>query len=132
MSKATFWAAGGYDESMLAGVEDGDFGITLFEMGVKFSYLKEVCGYHIPHEQPPGRDPNIIAQQVQRLNDKHNVDMIHQSGKAYRQWGIDWNPPPAFYGGDPEKLKEYKELWKKSPMEFMLKINKPEEKKNET
>lgn len=124
MTKQTFWAAGGYDESMLAGVEDGDFGVTLFEMGAKFSYLKEVCGYHIAHEQPPGRDQNIIAQQVQRLNKKHHVDMIHESGKAYRRWGIDWDPPIAFYGGDKKKLEEYKKSWESDKMEFMLKINK--------
>lgn len=124
MTKQTFWAAGGYDESMLAGVEDGDFGITLFEMGAKFSYLKEVCGYHIAHEQPTGRDQNIIAAQVMRLNEKHHVDMIHESGKAYRRWGIDWTPPVSFYGGDPKKLEEYKKSWENDKMDFMMKINK--------
>lgn len=124
MTKQTFWAAGGYDESMLAGVEDGDFGITLFEMGAKFSYLKEVCGYHIAHEQPSGRDQNIIAAQVFRLNEKHHVDMIHESGKAYRRWGIDWTPPSTFYGGDPKKLEEYKKTWENDKMDFMMKINK--------
>lgn len=124
MTKQTFWAGGGYDESMLAGVEDGDFGITLFEMGAKFSYLKEVCGYHIAHEQPMGRDQNIIGAQVQRLNQKHHVDMIHESGKAYRRWGIDWQPPPSFYGGDPRKLEEYKKAWESDKMDFMMKINK--------
>ncbi len=124
MTKQTFWAAGGYDESMLAGVEDGDFGITLFEMGARFSYLKEVCGYHIAHEQPIGRDQNIIAAQVQRLNQKHHVDMIHESGKAYRRWGIDWTPPPTFYGGDPKKLEEYKKSWENDKIDFMMKINK--------
>lgn len=124
MTKQIFWAAGGYDESMLAGVEDGDFGITLFEMGVKFSYLKEVCGYHIAHEQPMGRDQNIIAAQVFRLNEKHHVDMIHESGKAYRRWGIDWLPPSTFYGGDPRKLEEYKKSWENDKMDFLMKVNK--------
>jgi glycosyltransferase involved in cell wall biosynthesis len=124
MTKQTFWAAGGYDESMLAGVEDGDFGITLFEMGAKFSYLKEVCGYHIAHEQPAGRDQRVIADQVFKLNHKHNVDMIHESGKAYRRWGISWDPPAAFYNNDKKKLEEYKKLWEEDRMEFMLKINK--------
>ena len=124
MTKQTFWAAGGYDESMLAGVEDGDFGVTLFEMGARFSYLKEVCGYHIAHEQPMGRDQNVIAQQVFRLNEKHHVDMIHESGKAYRRWGIDWLPPAAFYGGDQKKLDEYKKSWENDKIDFMMKINK--------
>lgn len=124
MTKQTFWAAGGYDESMLAGVEDGDFGITLFEMGAKYSYLKEVCGYHIAHEQPTGRDQTVIAAQVLRLNQKHHVDMIHESGKAYRRWGIDWEPPEAFYNGDKKKLEEYKKLWESDKMDFMMKINK--------
>lgn len=124
MTKQTFWAAGGYDESMLAGVEDGDFGITLFEMGARFSYLKEACGYHIAHEQPSGRDQTVIAAQVLRLNQKHHVDMIHESGKAYRRWGIDWEPPEAFYNGNKEKLEEYKKSWESDKMEFMLKINK--------
>ncbi len=124
MTKQTFWAAGGYDESMLAGVEDGDFGITLFEMGAKYSYLKEVCGYHIAHEQPTGRDQTVIAAQVLRLNQKHHVDMIHESGKAYRRWGIDWEPPEAFYNGDKKKLEEYKKLWESDKMNFMMKINK--------
>lgn len=124
MTKQTFWAAGGYDESMLAGVEDGDFGITLYEMGVRFSYLKETCGYHIAHEQPEGRDPRIIADQVQKLNTKHHVDMIHQSGKAYRKWGISWTPPPEFYNNDPVQLEKYKKMWQESPMEFLMKINK--------
>jgi glycosyltransferase involved in cell wall biosynthesis len=130
MTKQTFWAAGGYDESMLAGVEDGDFGITLFEMGAKFSYLKEVCGYHIAHEQPSGRDNNIIAAQVIRLNEKHHVDMIHESGKAYRRWGIDWTPPSTFYGGDPRKLEEYKKSWETDKLDFMMKINKVDDKGN--
>lgn len=129
MTKATFWAAGGYDETMLAGVEDGDFGITLYEMGVRFSYLKEVEGYHLAHEQPQGRDPRMIAQQVEKLNHKHHVDMIHQSGKAYRQWGISWSPPPEFYNNDPVQLEKYKKLWQESPMEFLLKINKVNDKK---
>lgn len=109
--KKIFYLAGGYDEEIEAGCEDGDFGITLYETGIKFSYLKESCGYHIPHQQPSGRTNVEIVENVRKLNEKHNVDMIHQSGKAYRKWGIDWQPPGEFYDFDEKKLEEYKKLW---------------------
>lgn len=122
--KQIFFMSGGYDETILAGCEDGDFGITLYEMGVPFSYLKETCGHHMAHEQPDGRDPMTITQQVKRLNEKHNVDMIHQSGKAYRQWGIDWSPDPSMYDYDEKKLAEYKRNWKLDRIDLTLKITK--------
>lgn len=124
MKKQIFLMAGGYDESIGAGCEDGDFGITLFEMGVPFSYLKETCGYHIAHEQPEGRTPMEVTKNVEQLNRKHNVDMIHESGKAYRQWGIDWTPPPEFYNFDEKKLAEYKRSWKLERINLDMQITK--------
>lgn len=124
LPKKIYYMAGGYDEGIGAGCEDGDFGITLYEMGVPFSYLKETKGYHIPHEQPDGRMPIDVVRNVEKLNTKHNVDVIHQSGKAYREWGIDWNPPPEFYNFDEKLLAKWKKDWQTDKMEFDLKVNK--------
>lgn len=122
--KKVFFMAGGYDEEIGAGCEDGDFGITLYEMGIPVSYLQETWGYHLAHNWPKGRDSQIIKQNVEKLDKKHSVDLIHESGKAYRQWGIDWQPDPILYDYDEEKFAKYKREWKFEKVDLTLKVNK--------
>lgn len=91
-----FFKAGGFDETMLSGVEDGDFGLTLWETGAVFSLDKGLLGWHNPHEIVPERT-QFIRECVDRLNKKHSVDIIHETGKVHRQWGIgEWTPPDSW------------------------------------
>lgn len=90
-----FFKAGGFDETMYSGVEDGDFGLTLWESGAVFSLDHGLLGWHNPHPIVPERTRDI-KECVDRLNAKHNVDMIKLNGDVYRQWGIDWTPPESW------------------------------------
>lgn len=90
-----FFKAGGFDETMLSGVEDGDFGLTLWETGAVFSLDSGLLGWHNPHEIV-GERTAFIKESVDRLNAKHNIDIVKASGEVYRQWGIDWEPPESW------------------------------------
>lgn len=87
-----FFKTGGFDERMLSGVEDGDFGLTLWESGAEFSLDRGLLGWHNPHEIV-GERTKYIKDCVKLLNEKHNIDIVHETGGVYRQWGIDWTPP---------------------------------------
>lgn len=91
-----FFKAGGFDETMLSGVEDGDFGLTLWETGAVFSLDSGLLGWHNPHPILPERT-QYIRECVDRLNAKHNVDIIKITGEVHRQWGLgEWEPPKAW------------------------------------
>ena len=98
-----FWKAGGYDESVTCGIEDGDFGLTLWRQGVKFSYDLRVIGYHVWHPTPPSRFPPNLRELINTLNLKHfgDVDPDHgildKTKEAFRIWGFpDWQVPPEW------------------------------------
>lgn len=93
-----FFKAGGYDESVTSGCEDGDFGITLWETGAVFSLDKNLLGWHHPHEITPSRTANI-KEMVDYINAKHKMDLVHETGKAMREWGIDWVVPEQWIVG---------------------------------
>lgn len=91
-----FFKAGGFDETMLSGVEDGDFGLTLWETGAVFSLDSGLLGWHNPHPIHPERTM-YIKESVDRLNAKHHMDIIQATGDVHRQWGIgDWQPPESW------------------------------------
>lgn len=90
-----FFKAGGFDETMLSGVEDGDFGLTLWETGAVFSLDSGLLGWHNPHPIHPQRT-QFIRECVDRLNAKHNIDIVKTTGEVYRTWGVDWEPPKAW------------------------------------
>lgn len=91
-----FFKAGGFDETMLSGVEDGDFGLTLWETGAVFSLDAGLLGWHNPHPIHPQRT-QFIRECVDRLNAKHHMDIIQATGEVHRQWGIgEWQPPESW------------------------------------
>lgn len=91
-----FFRAGGFDEEMLSGVEDGDFGLTLWEAGAVFSADRGLLGWHNHHEIHPERT-KFIKEGVAKINEKHNVDIIKLTGETYRKWGIgEWKPPKSW------------------------------------
>jgi GT2 family glycosyltransferase len=101
--RSAFWKAGGYDENILKGCEDGDLGLTLWEMGVGFSFDKRIVGLHLWHPRPPDRDPGL-HNEVAKLRAKHRMDIVDVTGKAYRRWGIDWTPDPHIL--EQERIEE--------------------------
>lgn len=84
-----FFKAGMYDEYCTAGVEDGDFGITLWETGAVFSLNASLLGWHNWHEITAKRTENLTAM-VEYLDRKHRTDIVKQTGEVYRTWGIEW------------------------------------------
>jgi len=103
-----FFKAGGYDETMLSGVEDGDFGLTLWESGAVFSMDKGLLGWHQPHEIVPERT-QFIQECVKRIDEKHGIDIIKETGEVYRKWGLDWEPPASWVGDANFQRKEDKD-----------------------
>ncbi len=105
--KRIFWKAGGYDENIFCGCEDGDFGLTLWEMGVKFSYDVRTQGYHVWHERSAYRAQNIKPE-VDKLNLKHfgtsDQKLIDYTREAFRRWGNpSWQPPPEWITDEGEE-----------------------------
>lgn len=101
--KDIFWKAGGYDEKTLCGIEDGDFGITLWRQGVKFSYQINALGYHVWHTIPDSRYPVNLRDHIDRLNMKHfgepdpDLGIVQHTREAFKLLGYpDWNPPPEW------------------------------------
>lgn len=92
-----FEECGGFDESMRYGIEDGDFGLTLHEHGIVFSYCEAAVGYHNWHPLSAERSMNAGAE-VKKLNAKHFPDetamnISYATGIAYKRWGFEWYPP---------------------------------------
>jgi len=100
-----FFKAGGFDEEMLSGVEDGDFGLTMWETGAVFSVDRGLLGWHNPHAIHEER-VKFIKPCVEKLNKKHNIDIVHATGGVYRQWGIDWKPPESWVDQSGYKKEE--------------------------
>jgi len=91
-----FEEVGGFDENMRYGVEDGDFGLTLHEHGVVFSYCEKAIGYHNWHKLSAERSQQA-GQEVKKLNAKHFKDenvmnISYATGIAYARWGHKWYP----------------------------------------
>lgn len=96
-----FFRVGGYNEEMLSGVEDGEFGLRLARYGAVFSLDKGLLGWHHPHEVHPSRTEHI-RKCVDMINLEYfgsvNPDygLIEASQEAYKQWQIDWKPPESW------------------------------------
>lgn len=106
VSRKWFFKSGGYDETFFAGTEDGEHGVTYFEMKSKFSYDLRLLGYHNPHIIIPSRT-NTIKENIDRLDAKHSMDTVKETGLAQRSWGIDFHLDPAWIlagGYRPEEL----------------------------
>lgn len=114
--KNIFWSVGGFSPDIHIGLEDGDMGLKLWKVGTKFSYDKDLLGYHQWHETPSDRFPPNMKEHIDNLNMKHfhtkNPDygIIEASREAYADWGITgWEAPAE---------------WKANQLSFMLKVNK--------
>lgn len=95
--KSIFWRAGGYDENIFHGCEDGDFGLTLWELGIKFSYDSRCIGFHNWHPLSQARAEGAGGE-IRKLNLKHfgttEQDLIQYTRDFYRKQGFpDWQPP---------------------------------------
>ena len=98
--KNIFWKAGGYDENIFSGCEDGDFGLTLWETKIGFSYDKRTIGYHMWHPLSAHRSAHV-KEDVDKLNLKHfgttEQKLIDYTKEAFRRWGNDtWQAPPEW------------------------------------
>jgi len=103
-----FFKTGGYDESVTSGMEDGEFGLTLWETGAVFSLHKEILGWHHPHEIVPGRTSDIPGM-IEYIDRKHKMDLVQASGTAMRQWGHeDWIIPQEWIDGSGYTADEFK------------------------
>lgn len=101
--RSTFWNAGGYDENIRCGLEDGDFGLTLWRQGNEFSYDKRTIGYHVWHAIPESRFPPDLRDQIDNLNLKHfgekdpDHGIIEETKEAFKIRGYpDWQVPPEW------------------------------------
>lgn len=117
MSRQTFEKIGGFDETMQYGVEDGDFGLTAHEKGVRFSYCEKAIGFHNWHELSAVRSQNA-GNEVKKLNAKHfptenEMNISYATGIAYKRWGTDQYPSDWNSLTEEEKNK-YKELIRSS------------------
>lgn len=92
MSREMFIRSGGYDESVTSGMEDGEFGLTLWESGAVFSLDIGLLGWHNPHPIAQSRTSDI-SPMIKYIDDKHKVDLIKETGRIMRENGIDWEPP---------------------------------------
>jgi len=90
-----FFKTGGFDELLQSGVEDGDFGLTLWETGALFSMDLGLLGWHNPHDIHKERT-QFIPEGLERINSKHQLDIVKLTNKVYRKWGIDWTPPDSW------------------------------------
>jgi glycosyltransferase involved in cell wall biosynthesis len=98
-----FWKAGGYDENIRKGCEDGDFGLTLWELGTGFTFDRDAIGLHIYHDRPSDRLPGLDLE-VKKLNAKHHMDIVYQTQQVYRKWGEkEWLPDPEYFSGPEEQ-----------------------------
>jgi glycosyltransferase involved in cell wall biosynthesis len=118
--KKIFWEVGGFSPDINIGLEDGDMGLKLWKRQTNFSYDRRTWGTHQWHEAPNDRFPPNMADYVEKLNQKHfqmstkevgeKIDLIAATRQTYEKWGITkWEVP---------------EEWKKSQIEFMMKIKK--------
>jgi glycosyltransferase involved in cell wall biosynthesis len=117
--KKIFWSVGGFSPDIHIGLEDGDMGLKLWKKQVKFSYDARTRGKHQWHKTPEDRFPSNMKDYINKLNIKHfhtndpDYGIVEASREAYESWGITgWEVP---------------EEWKKSTMEFSMKINKVDE-----
>lgn len=101
-----FFRAGGYDEFVESGCEDGDFGLTLWETGATFTLDKGLLGFHQPHPILSSRTAKV-NEMVKYLNEKHKINIVHESGKAYRKWGLDWKPPEIWLEAGGYTMEEF-------------------------
>jgi glycosyltransferase involved in cell wall biosynthesis len=92
VNRSLFFRSGGYDETMINGGEDGDFGLTLWECGAVVSMDQGLLGWHQPHEIDVVRKATPFDT-IARIDAKHNVDVIKETGKNFRTWGIPWTMP---------------------------------------
>ncbi len=100
LTRRLFFKAGGYDETMVNGGEDGDFGLTLWETGALVSMDEGLLGWHQSHEIDAVRR-TTPWETIKRIDAKHHVDVIKETGQNFRQWGINWKRPDPL-----EELKE--------------------------
>lgn len=92
VNRSLFFRSGGYDETMINGGEDGDYGLTLWECGAKVSMDKGLLGWHQQHPIDSVRQ-STPWDTIKRIDEKHHVDVIKETGKNFRAWGYDWIMP---------------------------------------
>lgn len=91
MRRATFLAAGGFDERYTGyGGEDTDFGKTLDSQGVAIAWLKGGLAYHQyhPHHMPPVHHLDSVVRNAQLFEAKWGYRTMGHWLHAFRLMGL--------------------------------------------
>ena len=91
MRRATFLAAGGFDERYVGyGGEDTDFGKTLDERGITIAWLKGALAYHQyhPHHMPPIHHIESVVRNAELFEAKWGYRTMGHWLYAFRLMGL--------------------------------------------
>lgn len=91
MRRATFLAAGGFDERYVGyGGEDTDFGKTLDEHGIAIAWLKGAMAYHQyhPHHMPPIHHIESVVRNAELFEAKWGYRTMGHWLYAFRLMGL--------------------------------------------
>lgn len=91
MRRATFLAAGGFDERYTGyGGEDTDFGKTLDERGIPIAWLKGALAYHQyhPHHMPPVHHVASVVRNAELFEAKWGYRTMGHWLYAFRLMGL--------------------------------------------
>lgn len=91
MRRATFLAAGGFDERYVGyGGEDTDFGKTLDQRGVEIAWLKGALAYHQyhPHHMPPVHHLDSVVRNAELFEAKWGYRTMGHWLHAFRLMGL--------------------------------------------
>ena len=76
----------GYDQHFTAPIEDGDFGLTLRDIGYPISFDNRIKGYHVWHPRNISEIQKVSAEQIPYLDEKHHIDVVKKTQQVYRKW----------------------------------------------
>lgn len=76
----------GYDQYFTAPIEDGDFGLTIRDVGYPVSFDRRIVGYHVWHPRNLAEIQKISAEQVPYLDKKHQADVVKMTQQIQRKW----------------------------------------------
>ncbi len=91
MRRATFLAAGGFDERYVGyGGEDTDFGKSLTNQGIAIGWLKGALAYHQyhPHHMPPVHHLESVVRNAQLFEEKWGYRTMGHWLHAFKLMGL--------------------------------------------
>ena len=76
----------GYDQYFTAPIEDGDFGLTLRDVGYPICFDNRIVAYHVWHPRNIGEIQKVSTEQIPYLDKKHQSDIVKMTQQTYRGW----------------------------------------------